>query len=60
MPDLESFMVTAKNQENLSSGTKKGRRRGKKDSDGADAEVMPTGGTASRRGRKANCEKEVA
>ena len=50
MPDLESFIVTAKNQENLSSGTKKGRK-GKKDSEGNEAEVMPTGGTASRRGR---------
>ena len=57
MPDLESFIVTAKNQENLSAGTKRGRK-GKRDSEGNEVEVMPTGGTASRRGRKPVLEKQ--
>ena len=50
MPDLDSFLITAKNQENLSAGAK--RKKGRKDKDSIEEEVMPTGGTASRRGRK--------
>ena len=56
MPDLDSFIVTAKNQENLSAGVK--RKRTKKDRESLEEEVMPTGGTASRRGKRANDKVE--
>ena len=58
MPDLDSFIITAKNQENLSTGAK--RKKGRKDKDSIEEEVMPTGGTASRRGRKIQEKIETA
>lgn len=56
MPDISSFIVSAKNQENLNSGkvtaTKKKRKR--KQSSDFQEEVMPTMGSSTRsRGPKA-------
>jgi hypothetical protein len=42
MPDIDSFLITAKNQENLSSGIKRGKKKRGKDESSESEEVMPT------------------
>ena len=52
MPDLHSFIVSAKNQDDPSSGKMTGRKvrkRDKTEDDDFEEEVMPTMGTNSRR-----------
>lgn len=55
MPEIDSFLITAKNQENLEPGVKrKKKQRGKEESSESD-EVMPTKtGSRTRPGRPAN------
>ena len=54
LPDLDSFIITAKNQENLTKGTTKRKRggAGKDSSEGDYDEVMPTAPSRSRGGIK--------
>lgn len=54
MPDISSFITTAKNQNDLSSGRttikkKRGKNGRKNSSDEFEEEVMPTLGSSSRR-----------
>ena len=54
MPDIDSFIVTAKNQNDLDSGRtntkkKRGKNGRKNSSDEFQEEVMPTLGSSSRR-----------
>lgn len=42
MPDIDTFLITAKNQENLSSGIKRGKKKRGKDESSESEEKMPT------------------
>ena len=42
MPDIDSFLITAKNQEDLSSGVKRGKKKRGKDDSSDEEEIMPT------------------
>jgi hypothetical protein len=60
MPDLESFLISAKNQENLSNGVKRGKKK-KNGSEDSDDEVMPSKtGSRSRPGRNSSTANQKA